>query len=376
MRILNVANVSKEHIRKFHIPFINHMKQQVHTVDDACRMDEPVPECDNAYDLPCDRNPFKGGLIKSIRRLSEIIKYNDYDAVICNTLTGGIITRGTAAFMGKKMPKVFYIVHGLHFFEGASISRWIMGYPMEKVLAPFTDVLITINNADYKMVQKHLNPKEIKKIPGIGCNLDKFRSCQLNSEERNKLRESLGVSEKDLMLIYVAEINDNKNQGMLVKALQMIKADILEAKLVLVGPEHDGGQLRNTVNDTGLSDDVVFAGWRDDVPALLKAADIYVASSKSEGLPINLLEAMASNLPVVAGENRGHCEILDSGKNGYLVEKGDAEAMAELVVRIARDEKLRKELIEQAQSDIEKYASENVHQLLEEILEKYTYSEK
>lgn len=60
-KLLLVANVSKEHIRKFHIPFILRMKELGWQVDVACKMDAPIPECDHCYNLPCDRNPFVGG---------------------------------------------------------------------------------------------------------------------------------------------------------------------------------------------------------------------------------------------------------------------------------------------------------------------------
>ena len=61
-KLIIVANASKEHIRKFCIPLIDQLHESGWTVDVACRMDVPVPECDTAYDLPCDRNPFRGGL--------------------------------------------------------------------------------------------------------------------------------------------------------------------------------------------------------------------------------------------------------------------------------------------------------------------------
>ena len=92
-KLLLVANVSKEHIRKFHIPFILRMKELGWQVDVACRLDEPVPECDHAYDLPCDRNPLRGGLTESIRMLRQLVRENGYDVVHCNTVTGAIVAR-------------------------------------------------------------------------------------------------------------------------------------------------------------------------------------------------------------------------------------------------------------------------------------------
>ena len=107
------------------------------------------------------------------------------------------------------------------------------------------------------------------------------------------------------------------------------------------------------------------------MPRLLKCTDIYVASSKSEGLPINLLEAMSCGLPVIAGKNRGHSEILNHGSNGFLVERGDVAAMAEYVLKVTENPALKQALTAQAQEDIQQYASENVHKALEGILEKY-----
>ena len=105
-RILLVANVSKEHIRKFYIPFINLIREKGWMIDVACRLDVPVPECDYAYDLPCDRNPFHGGIFRSIKRLKKIIQENNYDLLVCSTIVGSIVARLAAASFRKKGLKV------------------------------------------------------------------------------------------------------------------------------------------------------------------------------------------------------------------------------------------------------------------------------
>ena len=125
-KLLLVANVSKEHIRKFYIPFIALLKENHWQVDVACRMDVPVPECDNTYDLPCDRNPFRGGIAGSVKRLKEILQQGDYDLLVCSTVVGSIVARLAAAAFRKQGLKVIYMCHGLHFFPGASVSRWAM----------------------------------------------------------------------------------------------------------------------------------------------------------------------------------------------------------------------------------------------------------
>ena len=369
-KLLLVANVSKEHIRKFHIPFILRMKELGWQVDVACKMDTAIPECDHSYDLPCDRNPFSGGIGKSISILKQIISENDYDVVHCNTVTGSIIGRVAAKSFRKKGVKVLYTNHGLHFYEGAPISRWILGYPMEKMLAPYTDVFITINEADYGLVKKYLsNCGAVERIHGIGVDLSHFRNASL-SVNRETIRASLGITSNDYVLTYVAEINTNKNQAALLEVFRIVQKVIPFSKLLLIGPDHTDGKFKKNICDKGMEKDVLLLGWRDDIPELLSSSDIYVASSRSEGLGLNLIEAMACGIPVVAFKNRGHNEIVNHNKNGFLVNQEAYEEMAQCIIKVHDDEKLRKRITSQAQIDISKYEIANVLKELEKIYAK------
>lgn len=371
-KLLLVANVSKEHIRKFHIPFILRMKELGWQVDVACRLDEPVSECDHAYDLPCDRNPLRGGLTGSIKLLRQLVRDNGYDVVHCNTVTGAIVTRLACAPLRKEGVKVFYTCHGMHFFKGASVARWVSGWPMEKLLAPVTDVLITINGEDRDMALKHLSScGAIEKIDGIGVNLDKYRRGSMTAAERAEYRRTLGLAPEDFVITYVAELIANKNQQALLKMLDLIRDEIPNAKLMLVGPDHEDGKLQRQAKQMGLSERVLCLGWRSDVPRLLGCSDLYAASSRSEGLPLNIIEAMCSGLPVVALRNRGHCELIDHGKNGFLADREDARGLAEHVLALYRDENLRRRITAQAQQDVNRYDTENVLKQLAAVYDKY-----
>lgn len=357
-KLILVANVSKEHIRKFYIPFIELLQENDWKVDIACRMDVPVPECDHAYDLPCDRNPFRGGIIKSVKILKEILRENDYDLLVCSTVVGSIIARLAAVALRKKGLKVIYMCHGLHFFPGAPVSRWVMGYPVEKFLAPKTDIIIVTNNTDLDTAKKHLKIPVIEKSHSMGVNLSRFRDASHSESERAEQRKALGLYSDDFVMTYVAEIIDNKNQIMLLETFERVSNTVPNAKLLLIGPEHDGGALRKLVESKGLQNDVLLLGWRSDVPTLLHLSDVYVASSKSEGLGLNLIEAMACDLPVVATKNRGHMESVEHEKNGFLVDVNDSKAMAAYVLRLYDDAELRKSITSQAQRDIEKFGTE------------------
>ena len=367
-KILLVANVSKEHIRKFYIPFIKQMQEGGWMVDVACRMDVPVPEADNAYDLPCDRNPFRGGIGKSVKRLKRILQGNDYDILVCSTVVGSIIARLAAAPFRKHGLKVIYLCHGLHFFPGAPTLRWAMGYPVEKLLAAKTDMMITINETDCHTAKKYLKSPVIEKCHGMGVDLDRFHDTALSGSEREEKRKGLGIGPDDFVMIYVAEIIDNKNQRMLIEAFETVQKTIPNAKLLLVGPEHDGGKLRGFVASKGLQKDVLLLGWRSDVPVLLHLADVYVASSKSEGLGLNVIEAMACDLPVVVTRNRGHEEMAVHGNTGFLVDVNDSEAMADYVIQLHNNEEIRNAMIAQARQNIEKFATEAAIEELAEMI--------
>lgn len=371
-KILLVANHAKEHVRKFHIPFIMKMKELDWQVDVACRMDASIPECDYTFDLPCDRNPLRGGLIRSVFTLRQLIQENGYHIVHCHTVTGSLTARAACILLGKYRPLLFYTNHGLHFYKGAPASRWLFGYPLERILAPVTDVLITINDADLQMAKTHLTAcGAIARTHGIGVDLTKFRNCALTASEHIGYRQKLGIAPDDFVMVYVAELSRNKNQRSLLDVLSIVRESIPGAKLLLIGPDRENGRLQNLAKRRGLSGYVRFLGWRDDIPQLLRISNVYTASSRSEGLGMNVIEAMACGIPVVAFRNRGHCEIISSGSNGLLTEQGDCAEMAEAVIRLHDSPRLRKQITKQAQRDIEKYDLECVLNELTSIYDCY-----
>lgn len=369
-KLLIVANVSKEHIRKFHIPFITFMKEKGWIVDVACKLDEEVTEADHQFGLPCDRNPFSGGIIKSIKKLKKIIEENNYDIVHCNTITGSLIARIAAREARKKGTRVFYTNHGLHYFKGAGISRWIIGYPMESILAPLTDVFITINQADYEMVKKTLHISgTVERIHGIGVNLDRFRNMDRNYNPL-EMRYSLGIDKDEFVLIYVAELIENKNQIALIAVMEKLYKKYSNITLVLVGPDHENGKLQNVAKEKGLEEKIKFLGWRNDVPELLSMADVYVASSKSEGLGLNIIEAIACGLPVVAFKNRGHNEVIQDEINGFLVEQNDIDTFSNRIIELYNNDSVKKQITKNAQNSIDKYEIKNVLQELWDIYQR------
>jgi glycosyltransferase involved in cell wall biosynthesis len=113
---------------------------------------------------------------------------------------------------------------------------------------------------------------------------------------------------------------------------------------LIVGDGPDRAQVEAEIRRLGLAERVELAGERDDVPQLLAASDVFVLASRSEGLPVSVLEAMAAELPVAASAVGGLAELVDDGETGILVPAGDEVALAEALRRLVADPELRRKL--------------------------------
>jgi len=104
---------------------------------------------DRVYDVCFSRSPSSADNIKAYRELKRIVAENKYDIIHCNTPMGGFLTRLAARKLRKDSTKLIYTAHGFHFFKGAPLLNWLLYYPIERWMARYTDVLITINKDDY-----------------------------------------------------------------------------------------------------------------------------------------------------------------------------------------------------------------------------------
>ena len=366
-RILFVANVAKEHLNKFHQPTIRALKKRGWLVDCASNGDEPVPECDHDYKMSWHRSPYTKDTFKGVSELKKLLQNEHYDIVYCHTPVGGLVARMAAKNARKQGTKVVYCAHGLHFYPGAPKKNWILYYPVEKMLSKKTDVLFTVNQDDYKLANEKFARKglRIELVPEVGINTTRL---QVKDPEaaRREVRVRYGIPADAFLMIYIAEIVPNKNQGMLLKALKRLLDEGRNVHLMLVGPDYSSGACRQTIEELGITDHVTLTGWQSDIGPLLYASDLCTASSIREGFGINLAEAMYCGLPVIATDNRGHRMIIEDGKNGFLVPVGDDEAMAKRAAELMDQPEL---YAEYARQDASHFDSEVIAEVLADKLE-------
>jgi glycosyltransferase involved in cell wall biosynthesis len=161
---------------------------------------------------------------------------------------------------------------------------------------------------------------------------------------RATARDELGLSADDVVVGTVANFTVKKDQATLLRAMAALGRDRPTVRLVLVGSGPLEAELRHRAADLGLAGRAAFVGSRHDVLELLPAFDVFALSSRFEGLPIALLEAMAAGLPCVATNVGGIPEVVTDGRDGLLVEPGDPDALATALGKVLADDGLRAEL--------------------------------
>ena len=310
-KVLFTATVDS-HILQFHIPYLKWFKEQGYEVHVATNGDAKIPYCDVKHKITFERSPLKINNVKAIFELKKIIEKEKFQIIHTHTPMGSVVTRLAAKNARKEYKtRVIYTAHGFHFFKGAPLLNWIVFYPIEKYLSKYTDCLITINEEDYNLAKTKFNAKKVELVNGVGVDENKF-DFQMSDEEKHKLRRSLGLNDDDFVIIYVAELSKRKNQGMLIKAVKELTDEGKDnIKVILPGIDSRKGYYQEMTKKLEIEQNIKFLGYRKDIPKLLKISNLYVSTAKQEGLPVNLVEAMFSGLPIIATDCRGNRDVAE-----------------------------------------------------------------
>lgn len=258
------------------------------------------------------------GIFKSIKQIRKMCKKEKYALMHCQSPIGSVVARAAALKARKNGMKVIYTAHGFHFYKGAPKKNWIIFYPIEKVFSYVTDVLITINKEDYTFAKKHMNAKQVEYLPGVGIDTEKF--WLENFDEETK-RAELGITKNDLMILSVGELNKNKNQEVIIRAIAKLNDSRIHYFIAGRGDKEE--YLRNLAKSLGVN--LQLLGYRTDIIELLNTADIFALPSLREGLSVALMEAMSAGLPCIVSRIRGNVDLIEEGKGGYLCEPDDVD---------------------------------------------------
>ncbi|CAH1211261.1 Putative glycosyltransferase EpsD [Paenibacillus auburnensis] len=374
MKILYVTTISNT-INAFLVPHIKMLIEQGHEVDIACNINKDIDSelldfgC-KVYNVPFHRSPFQKGNLIAMSMINKLVALGKYEMIHLHTPIASFFTR--LACRKKKNLKILYTAHGFHFYKGAPIKNWIIYYPIELLASKWTDGIIVINDEDCLAAKKlRLRRKNaVFKTSGVGLDLDKYSIPSF--EEKSKLRKEYDYKMNRFILFYAAELNDNKNQELLINAVYLLKEKYPDLLLLLAGEGPLRDKLEQKILDLGLSDNVTLLGYRNDISQLLKISDIAVASSKREGLPVNIMEAMATGLPLIATDCRGQRDLITNSRNGYIISLKDIKGFAEAIVKVRESKTLRDDFSKNNLIDVNKYSLINVMLEMNRIYEPLT----
>lgn len=358
MKILYVTTIGST--MSFFYEHFKMLLNEGHCIELACNTSSPVAGeiADlgvKVHNIPFSRSPLNKDNLTAYKQLKKLVEDENYDIVHCHTPNAAAITRLACKKLRKKGLKVFYTAHGFHFYKGAPRLNWLVYYPVELLCAHYTDKLVTINSEDYELAKRKMKAKDVEIIHGMGIDTKKFA---FNEVIRNERRRELGLEDKDIMLLSVGELNENKNQKVIIKALAKLNNPRLHYFLAGQGPTRD--DLNKLIEENNLQNNVKLLGFRSDVAELYSAADIFCFPSYREGLGLSSVEAMACGLPVITSDKHGINDYSVEGVTGHKCDPDDVDGFAAAINDLAFNEDKRKEIGRNNIKCAAKYDSENI----------------
>lgn len=369
MKVLYVTTVSNT-VNAFLIPHIQFLLKEGYEVGVAFNKAQEIHSdllnlgC-KIYQIAYERNPLKLNNIKGYKQIRKIVEEEGYNLIHVHTPVASFFTR--LACRNLPNVKVLYTAHGFHFFKGAPMVNWVFYYPMERIAARWTDGLITINQEDYAAAGK-FKLKEggsVYHLNGVGLDLGTF--TPQTRDKKLELRKEYGYKPDDFILISVGELRDIKQQDLLIMAVSRLKNKIPNLKLLLAGEGDLLNDYSKLAHSLGLGKNVEFLGFRHDIHQLMALSDIAVSTSRREGLPVNVMEAMATGLPLIVTDCRGNRDLVTDGKNGFVIGVSDFGACTDAIYTLYQSTDIRQRFAKENLRRISLYSHHHIFDEMKKI---------
>lgn len=287
-------------------------------------------------------NPLKD--LCALLELWVFIRRRRIQLVHTHSSKAGIIGRMAAALAGVRC--VCHTVHGWSFNDRQSAAGRFFRVAAEKMVCGATRRFI--------VASRHDREKGIAYGLGSAADYAVIR-YGIRRKDFGRGRAAGAQDETAPVIGTVACLKPQKAPQDFVRLAGLVCREFPRARFVLAGDGILRRDIARLIRRQGLDGNFVLAGWRRDIPEFLAGLDIFCLTSLWEGLPIAVIEAMASSLPVVCTDTGGVRELVDDGANGFIVPPGDMEAMAAVIVRLIKDKGLREAMGRKAAALPEEY---------------------
>lgn len=274
--------------------------------------------------------------LKSIYEMYQLFKREKPDIVHVHTPVASVLGRIAAKL--ANIPAIIYTAHGFYFHENMSPKQYKFYYVIEKICAKFcTDYLFTQSDEDGQLAINH-RFLPLRRISVISNGVDvngKFNPNNIDEGKIHSLKKEFAIHEDDIVISFIGRLVQEKGIFDLLDAFNSIEDRNI--KLLVIGDAGKSERDQETVQRLQHyeNDNVIFTGYRSDIPELLALSDIFCLPSYREGMPRSIIEAMAMECAVVATNIRGSREEVDHDENGYLVDVNNPIGLRNCILNLA-----------------------------------------
>ncbi len=313
----------------------------------ACPDNGPYFEKFKSLNVPVFDIPFTAASPRSFVSILRTMSRGGIDLVHVHGRKAGFYGRLACLFADTP---VVYSFHGLHYQKHGVLLR-TLALGVERVLAKRTDRFINVSSSERQAcialgllhAQRGL----------VVCNGIDWQAFDALTVDTRRIKVDLGFDPCDILVGHIAKFDVQKAQDQLAAAIPLVVEKCPRAKFLFVGDGALRAQVEAQVARLGVKRQVMFMGYRDDVAQLLKTIDVVTLPSRWEGLSLVLLEAMACRKPIVATGVTGNVDVVVDGVTGFLVPSGASDALAEKIILLLQDARLRDELGQQGRKRVE-----------------------
>jgi glycosyltransferase involved in cell wall biosynthesis len=301
--------------------------------------------------------------LRAVVELVRLLRRERPDVVHTHSSKAGVIGRLAARLAG--VPVIVHTVHGWSFHEGMGRLPRALAVAVERLAARVTSAMVVVadRDADIGRAARIARPDSYALVRS-GVDLAAFRGA---ASQRAAARLALGVPEGVPLVGTITRLFPQKDPRTLLHAARRIVDARPDARVVVVGDGPLRDEVEALVDELGLRRNVTLLGSMTDVAALLPGFDVFLLSSRWEGLPRVVIEAMAVGVPVVSTDVGGVSEAVDDGITGLLAPAGDDGALAAAVLRILGEPGLAASLVDGAAARIDEFDAATMVEALDDL---------
>ena len=360
-------------MKQFLEPHVKNLAGNGYEVEIACsevlnrmaEVREDLGEYARIHLLHLKRSPLAVSNIRGYREIKQIIRNGHYDLIWTNEPVMGVATRLAARKARKQGTKVMYMVHGFHFYKGSPLLNWLIFYPIERLMASKADCICTINREDYTRALQ-MNTARAAYIHGVGIDTERLKPGNNPTNLRNELR----LAQDAYLVLSVGELNENKNQQVIIRAIARLKDPAIH--YVLCGKGDQRQSLEALAQELDIADHVHFLGYRKDIADICRQSDVFALPSRREGLPFAAMEAMYCGLPLINSGIRGLTDITEDGISGYICGTDDDQQYTDSIRKLKNNPDARMRMGERNRKTVEAFTigqtKQEIFQLIRELL--------